>query len=71
MCQALYSEIKTKLISMSSLLLTTASLRLNLLAENPLLPPGVTMPALAYIYREQALDFARNTRSFKIGVYGF
>lgn len=56
---------------MSSLPLTTASLRLNLLAENPLLPPGVTMPALACIYRERALDFARNTSCFENGVYGF
>lgn len=56
---------------MSSLLLTTASLGLNLLAENPLLPPGVPVPALACIYQEQALDFAGNTRSFKIGVYSF
>lgn len=66
----LYLEIKTKLISVSSLLLTTASPRPRLLAENPLLPPGVTMPALACIYREQALGFAHNTSS-EIGDYGF
>lgn len=66
-----YLEIKTKIISVSSLLLTTASPRPRLLAENPLLPPGVTMPALACVYREQALDFAHNTRSSEIGGYGF
>lgn len=68
-CQVLYSEIKTKLISMSSLLQTTGSLQLNLLAENPLLPPGVTIPALTWIYREAALDFACNTTSFGKGAY--
>lgn len=41
--QALSSEVKTKLISISSLLVTTASLQPNSLAGNPLLPPGVTL----------------------------
>lgn len=64
-------KIKTKLISMSSLLVTTASLQLYSLAENPLLPPGVTLPASACIYWEQGLDLTCTTRSPKTGVYVF
>lgn len=70
-CQAFSSEIKTKLISTSSWLVTTALLHLNSLAENPLLPPGVALPASACVYWEQGLGLACSTRSPTTGVYGF